>query len=423
MTLVERDLKVNWHPYTQMLGNPNACAITKAKGAYLFDVSERPILDAISSWWVILHGHCHPEIISQIEKQIRNLDQVIFANFTHPSAVELSEKLLKILPNNQKKIFYSDNGSTAVEVAIKMAIQYWANLGKEKSKIVSLSGAYHGDTFGSMSISHRSTFTKPFHRLLFETLELPFPTKENIESVQKQLETYFSGEDVAAFIFEPLVQGVSGFRMYDSFLLEGLLKLCDDFGVLTIADEVLTGFGRTGPNFATEGLHHLPDIICLAKGITGGFIPLGVTACTSDIFEAFLSNDSSKTFFHGHSYTANPIACAASCASIDLLNTEDCKFRRTKIEARLSSKIERLSQFPILKNIRLKGTILAADLAVNPSYFDPIAKKMAAFFLDRGILIRPLGSTFYVLPPYCITDDEIELIFRVLEEFLKNGTG
>ncbi|MGK2862893.1 MAG: adenosylmethionine--8-amino-7-oxononanoate transaminase, partial [Chitinophagaceae bacterium] len=335
-------------------------------------------------------------------------------------AIELAENLLTILPPNQSKIFYSDNGSTATEVAIKMAIQYWHNTGLRKNKIIAFEHSYHGDTFGAMSISSRSTFTNPFEGLLFDVIHIPLPVagqqEETIQFCLRVIEE--NKNEIAAFIFEPLVLGAGGMLMYEASVLNKLLKICKESSILTIADEVMTGFGRTGKYFACGYLNHNPDIICLSKGITGGTMALGVTSCTADIFNAFLSNDRAKTFFHGHSYTANPVACAAAIASFELLIKEECLQNIKRIEDLHLSFITKNRKNTFIKNLRSRGTILAMDFGTDEktSYFNPLRDRLYAFFLKKGIILRPLGNTVYVMPPYCISNNDLQLIYSSLEQ-------
>jgi adenosylmethionine---8-amino-7-oxononanoate aminotransferase len=415
MNLSHRDKEVIWHPYTQMQLADLPIGIVKGEGSYLFDESGKKYIDAISSWWVNLHGHCHPYIAEKVYEQLKQLDHAIFAGFTHSPAVELAEKLLSILPSNQAKIFYSDNGSTAVEVAVKMAIQYWGNKGVKKNKFIAFEHSYHGDTFGSMSISSRSAFTGPFLELLFDVIHIPLPAKGLMEKVRESLK----GGDIAGFIYEPLVLGAGGMLMYEAEYLDELITVCKENDVLIIADEVMTGFGRTGKNFASEYLSNQPDIICLSKGITGGTMAFGATSCTQQIFDAFLSDDRSKTFFHGHSYTANPVACSAALASFELLMKQECQHSIQRISSKHIDFKKRNEGSAFLKNIRATGTILAMDIETGEetSYFNSLRDKLNRYFLDKGILLRPLGNTIYVMPPYCISDEDLGNVYVAIEGF------
>src|ERR1700754_2240742 len=316
MSLTDRDLKVIWHPYTQMKTALPPIPIVKGEGACLYDENGKQYLDAVSSWWVNIHGHAHPYIAQKVAEQLKQLEHVIFAGFTHPTAVELAERLLAILPDNQQKVFYSDNGSTAVEVAIKMCLQYWHNMGKTRTKMLAFKNAYHGDTFGAMAVSGRSAFTAAFDSLLFEVEFIDLPGKDNIADLKAQISNLKS--ELACFIFEPLVQGSAGMLMYEAEYLNQLMAHCKQENVLMIDDEVFTGFGRTGKRFACNHVQVQPDIMCFSKGLTGGTMALGLTTCTQQIYDAFLSDDKLKTLFHGHSFTANPVAIAAALASLDL---------------------------------------------------------------------------------------------------------
>lgn len=419
MSLSQRDQQVIWHPYTQMQLSGAAIGIVRGEGIWLIDESGKKYMDAISSWWVNIHGHAHPYIARKVSEQLQNLEHVIFAGFTHEPAVALAERLLKILPNNQSKIFYSDNGSTATEVAVKMALQYWGNKGNKKLKVLALEHAYHGDTFGSMSISARSSFTQPFSDLLFDVIHVPFPghdqASRSIENFKENVLRFKN--EIAAFIFEPLVLGAGGMLMYAPEVLDELIKIAKENSILTIADEVMTGFGRTGRYFASDFLLQKPDVLCLSKGITGGTMPLGVTSCTPEIFDAFLSDDRTKTFFHGHSFTANPVACAAALASLDLLQEEKCFQNIKRIEAQHHQFAESHQQNPFIKNIRCCGTILAMDIESRDqtSYFNPLRDRLQSFFLEKGILLRPLGNTLYVMPPYCIANTELSLVYEAID--------
>ena len=421
MNLQESDKKNIWHPFTSLVSGIEPLLVESASGVYLHLNDGRKIIDAVSSWWVNLHGHSHPVIANAIADQAKKLEHVIFAGFTHEPAIRLSENLLSILPKNQSKVFFSDNGSTAVEVALKMAIQYWHNQGvKNKTKIIALDGAYHGDTFGSMSVGERGAFTNAFAPYLFGVEFIDFPTEENKEKILKNFTEKVITNQVGVFIYEPLVQGAAGMRMYSSEILEKLISMAQQHGVVCIADEVFTGFGRTGKLFASDYLKVQPDIIAVSKGITGGFLPLGVTSCSEKILDAFQSTDAYKTFYHGHSYTANPIACAAANSSFGLLKGKECQQNIQMIMQSHLAFISRNKNHKALKNIRSLGTILAIELQTieGTSYFNEMRNKIYSFFLNRNILLRPLGNVFYVLPPYVIKEEELNYIYDTIEEFL-----
>lgn len=419
LSLTERDLKVIWHPYTQMLNAIIPTAIVRAEGCYLFDEEGNRYIDAISSWWVILHGHSHPYIADKVSAQIRKLDQVIFAGFTHEPAVELAEKLLSLLPQNQERVFYTDNGSTAVEVALKMCMQYWHNQEKAKTKVMAFNNGYHGDTFGAMSVSGRSAWTAPFDAYLFEVVYIDLPTAENLPELKRQISAI--SDQLACFVYEPLVQGSAGMLMYGAAELDELMKHCRSENVFMIQDEVFTGFGRTGKHFAADHLTEKPDIMCFSKGLTGGTMPLGVTTCSKEIYNAFLSKDKMKTLFHGHSFTANPLACTAASASIDLLLTEETQQHIDRICRRHAGFLQRIRQHMRVESARQTGTILAIEwrTETGTSYFDDLRNLLYDYFLNKGILMRPLGNVIYILPPYCISDEDLDRIYEEIEGALE----
>ncbi len=419
-TIKERDREVIWHPYTPMKAWPEAIAIVKGEGVYLIDEDGNRYIDAISSWWVNLHGHSHPYIAEKVSEQLSVLEHCIFAGFTHEPAVRLAERLLEILPKGMRKIFYSDNGSTAVEVAIKMSLQYWNNKGVKKKKLVALQNAYHGDTFGAMAVSGRSVFTEAFSDYLFDVSFIPFAGKGMEEASVTALESILQKDDIAAFIVEPLVQGSAGMQMYSPCVLEQYFVLCRKYNVHIIADEVMTGFGRTGKLFACDHIQTSPDIVCLSKGLTGGSMPLGITACTQDIFDAFYDDDRTKMLYHGHSFTANPTICTAALASLDLLLADSCSESRTRIAKAHAAFAESIKANPIIADIRQTGTIIAIELKTDaPSYHHSMRDVMYRFFLEKKILMRPLGNIIYLFPPYCISNDELEYAYECIKEFLK----
>jgi adenosylmethionine-8-amino-7-oxononanoate aminotransferase len=419
MSLVERDLKVIWHPYTQMKTVQPPIPIVRGEGACLYDENGKKYIDAVSSWWVNIHGHSHPYIAKKVAEQLTKLEHVIFAGFTHPTAVELAERLLAILPDNQQKAFYSDNGSTAIEVAIKMCLQYWNNQGKPRTKILAFKNAYHGDTFGAMAVSGRSAFTKAFDSLLFEVEFIDLPDAHNMDSIKYLVSSIKT--DLACFIFEPLVQGSAGMVMYEAEYLNELMAHCRKEGVLLIDDEVFTGFGRTGKRFACDHLTERPDIMCFSKGLTGGTMALGLTTCSQHIFDAFLSDDKLKTLFHGHSFTANPVACSAALASMDLFMEASTLENIERIAHSHKQFADRIKHHPKLKTVRQTGTIIAMEWETgdNTSYFSLLRDKLYYYFLDAGIILRPLGNIVYILPPYCITNADLDYIYSKIEQALE----
>jgi adenosylmethionine-8-amino-7-oxononanoate aminotransferase len=419
--LLEQDQQYVWHPFTPLVGMQPPLTVTHASGVYLHTACGRKIIDSISSWWVNLHGHSHPHIAQAVASQAANLEHVIFAGFTHEPAVKLARRLIEILPENQSKIFYSDNGSTAVEVAMKMAFQYWFNKGIRKPKIIAIDGAYHGDTFGAMSVGDRSAFNNPFAPYLFQVDFLEFPSAAKEEAVVARFQELVISGEVAAFIYEPLIQGSSGMRMYSAEVLDKLLQIAKQHQVLCIADEVMTGFGRTGKLFASQYLQHQPDIMCLSKGLTGGTLPLGVTSCTEDIIEAYRSEDIYKTFFHGHSFTANPIACAAANASLDLLLANECQTNIRNIINEHQRFAEAIRSLSSVKEVRMLGTIIAIEVNTNTatSYFNEARNHLYYYFLEKNVLLRPLGNVIYILPPYMIDKEQLNVVYNTIADYLK----
>lgn len=420
--LIERDKNTVWHPFTQWEAVPDPIPVVKGEGVYLITEDGRKIIDAISSWWVNIHGHGNKTIAAAVAEQAANLEHVIFANFTHEPAIELAENVLSILPPDQSKIFYSDNGSTSVEVALKMAFQYWYNQGIKKTKVIAIDGAYHGDTFGSMAVGARDIFVEPFAPFLFDVESIPFPTPDNEDEVLSTFRDMLQSEEVASFIFEPLLQGSGGMRTYSPGILDELIAMAQSHDVICIADEVFTGFGRTGKLFASRYLQHQPDIFCLSKALTGGTLALGVTACSQKIVDAFRSQDIAKTFFHGHSFTANPIACAAANASFKLLMEKSCQDNIQRVSEKHSRFNEWLQTQATVKASRCLGTVLALEVMTpgETSYFNEIRHRVFPFFVERGILLRPLGNVLYLVPPYVIENEQLEQIYDAIREFLES---
>ncbi|MCB0408932.1 MAG: adenosylmethionine--8-amino-7-oxononanoate transaminase [Flavobacteriales bacterium] len=419
MSLQEKDKQYIWHPFTQMQTAPLSIPIVKGEGAYIYTQDGKKILDAVSSWWTNIHGHSHPYIANAVNEQFNTLEHVIFAGFTHPKAIELAERIIGKLPC-LNKVFFSDNGSTAVEVSIKMAFQYWYNKKETKTKIIAFNNAYHGDTFGAMSVGGRNTFNTPFDPFLFDVEFIDVPTSGNEDKVKTQLLKKVKTNDVAAFIFEPLVQGSAGMVMYSPEVLDELISICKQHQVLIVADEVMTGFGRTGKFFATDYISNKPDIVALSKGLTGGTMPLGLSVCNDKIYNEFLSNDHSKTFFHGHSFTGHPLACAAACASMDLMEQPKTSEQIEMIVNEHLQFAEKIATHPKFKNVRQQGTILAMEFNTDnsTSYFNNFRDTLYNYFLEKNILLRPLGNVLYILPPYCIKKEELHSIYLAIEEFL-----
>ncbi len=401
-----------WHPFTQHGLEPQMTEIASSEGAWLTGRDGRRILDAISSWWVITHGHRHPKIIAAIKDQADQLDQVIFAGFTHQPAEDAARLLLTFAPAGLEHVFFSDSGSTSVEVALKMALGYWRNTGALRTRILALEHAYHGDTIGTMSAGARGVFNSAYAPLLFEVGRIPFPVAGQEQVTLDALDAACRQGDVAAFIVEPLVLGAGGMLMYRPETLKDMHRVCATHGVLFIADEVMTGFGRTGTMFACEQAGISPDILCLAKGLTGGSLPLAATLCRRAIFDAHYSDDRAKTFFHSSSYTANPICCAAARANLDIWSSEPVLERITALASAQAKQLITLGADQRFLTPRQTGTIAAFDLKVCDSgYLAAAALRLRAKFLERGILLRPLGNTIYVMPPYCTSLDELDQVY------------
>ncbi|MGO4408281.1 adenosylmethionine--8-amino-7-oxononanoate transaminase [Bosea sp. RAF48] len=405
-----------WHPFTQHALQPVMTEVASAEGAHLTTADGRRILDAISSWWVITHGHRHPRIVQAIKDQADRLDQIIFAGHTHAPAERLAEKLVALVPGLDH-VFYSDSGSTSVEVALKMALGYWRNIGAPRSRIVVMEGSYHGDTIGTMSVGARGVFNAAYELFLFNVARIPFPTSGREEATLDALGAACREGSAAALIVEPLVLGAGGMLMYGADVLSAMRRICEAHGVLFIAGEVMTGWGRTGTLFAYEQAGVVPDIACYSKGLTGGSLPLAVTMCRRKIFEAHYSTDRGRTFFHSSSYTANPIACAAACANLEIWSEEPVADRVAGLARMQEAALECFRDDHRFENIRRAGTITALDLrADDPGYLAGIGPRLQAFFRERDLLLRPLGNTIYVLPPYCVTQGDLDLVYAAIGE-------
>jgi adenosylmethionine-8-amino-7-oxononanoate aminotransferase len=422
-----------WRPFTQPALDPPPIRIEWAEGVYLHTADGRKLIDGISSWWVNLHGHNHPAIVAAVAQQAARLDHVLLAGFTHDALEELSARLNNVLPKPLEYIFFSDNGSTAVEVALKIATQYWRNIGRpEKHGIVALEHAYHGDTVGAMSVSADSGFTDAFAGLRFPVHRVhsaycyrcPVGKQRvtcDIDCV-KRLEQLLQEKhnEIAAVIVEPLLQGAGGMIVHPTEFLQRIRKLCMQCGVLLIADEVLTGFGRCGKMFACELAGVVPDLMCLSKGLTGGFLPMGATACAGFIHEAFVSHDRSRTFFHGHSYTGNPLCAAAAVASLKIFESEPVFERIAGIATIHGERLESLKHHTAVGNVRSIGTVAAVELkAGDAGYFSQLRPLLYEFFLKKGVLLRPLGNVVYLLPPYAITAEQLHLVYDAVAEAME----
>ena len=415
MTLQERDKKHLWHPLTQHKLHPNMTAITRAKECILTDENGKEYIDGISSWYTTMYGHCHPAITKQVIEQIQSLNHVIFSGFTHEPAIRLSEALIDILPENQNKLFFSDNGSTAVEIGIKMAMQYHFNKDENRKVLIAFENGFHGDTFGAMSVSGLSVYNGPFSDYVLEVKRIPTPDGKNTTHILDLLRKINLEHDVAGFIYEPLVQGAAAMHMHDADGLNEILKFCKEFDVITVADEVMTGFGKTGKYFASDHLETKPDIMCLSKALTAGVMPMAITSCSQNIYDAFYSDEISKGLFHGHTYSANPIACTAALAGIELLTSKDIQANIQRIIARHRAFGERIVSHTKVTSVRQRGIIFALDLDVEMERYGNLRDKLFNFFMDNGVFLRPLGNTIYILAPYVISDVELDKIYRVIE--------
>lgn len=430
MTTTNLDRQHVWHPFTQAQTAPDPIPITSAKGIRLYAEDGREFLDLISSWWVNLHGHAHPTIAAAIAKQAHTLEQVIFAGFTHQSAAQLAAELVQRLPAGLTRVFFSDDGSTAVEVALKMALQYWRNQGEaQRTRFLAFEGGYHGDTVGAMSVGRGSDFFSTYGSLLFEVGLLPYPQTwdgdADVESKEQAalavLDAYLAqhGETLAGVIIEPLVQGAAGMRMCRPEFLQQLAAKLRAAGILLIFDEVMTGFGRTGAMFAAIKAQVMPDLICLSKGLTAGFLPMSVTVASEAIYAAFLGENFDRALIHGHSFTANPLGCAAALASLQVFEDEQTLAKLPQIEAWHRQGLVQLAGHPAVQRVRVTGTIAAFDVVTaDAGYTSAVGAKLKAFFHERGLLLRPLGNVVYLLPPYCVTQDELALAYQTIGEAL-----
>ncbi|WP_343519509.1 adenosylmethionine--8-amino-7-oxononanoate transaminase [Sphingomonas sp.] len=410
-----------WHPFTQHGLDEPVPLVTRAEGAALFTADGRRVIDAISSWWVTTHGHCHPRIMAAIRAQAERLDQLIFAGWTHEPAETVARQLVAMMPRPLEHVFFSDSGSTSVEVALKMALGHFANRREDRHRIVVMAGSYHGDTVGGMSVGERGVFNRSYAPLLFDVDVIPFPEAGH-EQVTIDAFERLCGQRPAGLIVEPLVLGAGGMKMYPAWVLKALRELCAAHGVLFIADEVMTAWGRTGTLLACEQADVVPDLLCLSKGLTGGSLPLAVTMATGEIFASHRSDDRSKMFFHSSSYTANPIACAAAVANLQIWSEEpvlervaDLARRQAELSARFEEKVN---------NLRQLGTIVAMELEEREgAYLSALGPQLMGFFRERDVLLRPLGNTVYVMPPYCISDDDLGRIYGVIGEAIEAFAG
>ncbi|WP_369048354.1 adenosylmethionine--8-amino-7-oxononanoate transaminase [Tenacibaculum sp. UWU-22] len=418
MTLQQRDKKHLWHPLKQHQTHPDSLGIVKAKGCILTDENGNEYIDAISSWYTCVFGHCNDFITSRVYHQMQTLDQIMFSDFTHEPAVTLSEELIKILPKNQNRIFFNDNGSTAVEAGIKMALQYYFNKGEKRNTFIAFENGFHGDTFGAMSVSGLSVYNGPFEDFLMDIKRIPVPNGKNNDAILIQLQEIIANNKVAGFIYEPLIQGAAGMKIYKAEDLDIILQTCKNNAILTIADEVMTGFGKTGNYFASDEISIKPDIMCLSKALTAGLVPMSITSCTEEIYTAFLSNDIAKGFFHCHTYSANPIACSAALASIELLQTHKIQENIQFIENANKLFAQKIESHPKVSSTRYKGVVLAIDLNTKSNRYGTLRDQLLQSFMSQGVFLRPLGNTIYIQPPYIITQEQLDKIYTSIQKVL-----
>lgn len=421
MNLSEKDQLYHWHPYTQHKTTGLLPAIVRGEGALLWDENGKEYIDAIASWWVNPYGHSNKFIADAIYEQLKTLEHVLFGGFTNKPAVLLSEQLMKILPSNQKKIFFSDNGSTAVEVALKAALQYFYNKGEKRTKIIAFEDAFHGDTFGAMASSGITFFTEAFQGSLIDVIRIPVPTMGNEAKSKEALRQAIQSQVCAAFIFEPLVQGAAGMVMYAADILDELILICKQNNVFTIADEVMTGFGKTGKTFACDYLQQQPDMMCLSKALTGGTIPMAITTFTQEIFSGFYDDDTNKALFHGHTFTANPTGCAAALASLHLLQSDDIQNNMKRVHQSHLDFQSKIKGHPKVKTTRVLGVIFALEITTESpaEYYGSLRNKLYNFFIENGVILRPVGNIVYILPPYIIAQNQLEKVYQVVENAIE----
>ena len=415
VSLSQRDQKHLWHPLTQHKLSREMLAIVTAKGAVLYDESGKEYIDGIASWYTCMYGHCNEYITNRVAAQMQQLDQVVFSGFTHKPAVEFSEALIQILPKNQQKLFFSDNGSTATEVGIKMALQFHHNQRSDRKVMLAFEEGFHGDTFGAMSVSGLSVYNGAFEDHFIKVLRIPTPNGTNNSEVIEQLKQLISEYPIAGFIYEPLVQGAAGMKIYDPDGLEQILRICRENNILSIADEVMTGFGKTGRHFASEYLTTQPDIICMSKALTAGLLPMAVTSCSQEVYDAFYSDELAKGLFHGHTYTANPLACTAALAGIELLTSEEMQGNIRRVSKSLKAFNARISRHPKVTNSRQLGVIYAFDLNLKMERYGNLRNQLFEHFLEQGVFLRPLGGTIYISAPYTILEEELQKIYNGIE--------
>ncbi len=424
--MMQRDLSVIWHPCTQMKDHETLplIPIKSGRGVYLYDFEGNNYIDAISSWWVNLFGHANPRINEKVKAQLDTLEHVLLAGFTHEPAIELAHALVKITPQTLQKVFYVDNGSSAVEAALKMSYHYHRNQGEDRSLFLSLTNSYHGETIGALSVGDVALYKETYEPLLVANTQVPVPVDQSPEAAQEALKVLEAvlkekGERIAAMIVEPLIQGAGGMHMYHPDYLRGARVLTERYGVHLIADEIMTGFGRTGTMFACEQADISPDFMTLSKGLTGGYLPLSVVMTTDEVYRAFYCDyNEYKAFLHSHSYTGNPLACVAALASLDIFREDEVLTHNVKKRTYIAQKLQRFKRLENVSEVRQQGMVAAVEL----SGYDPIERiglKIYEYGLAHGVLLRPLGNVIYFMPPYIITEEEIDKMMDVAYDGIK----
>ena len=443
-SLKERDLSCVWHPCTQMKDHESLPLIEVAKGdgVWLYDTEGKKYLDAISSWWVNIFGHANPYIAEALSKQAHTLEHVIFAGHTHEPAVELAERILKIAPPGLGKVFFADNGSSAIEVALKMSFHYWHNQGEKRSKFINLSNAYHGETIAALSVGDVALYKETYAPLLMESIVVPGPdnylceegespvdhANRRLQDMRAALEA--NASDVCAVILEPLIQCAGSMRMHDPEYLRGLRALCDEYNVHLIADEIAVGFGRTGTMFACEQASITPDFLCLSKGLTGGWLPLALVVTTDKMYDAFYDEyQTLKAFLHSHSYTGNPLACSVANATLDLFEQQDTIEANKALSAHMAAAAAPLADHPHVADIRQTGMVLAMEMVKDKKTREEYDWKerrgieVYKYGLSQGALLRPLGNVVYWMPPYVITEEQIDWLAKITREGIDRATS
>ncbi len=433
--ILQQDKRHCWHPFTQHQTERDPVVVTSAKGACLYDEEGNEMLDMIASWWTCVHGHAHPAINDALYRQAQTMEHVMFGGFTHPAATELSEKITALLPGDLNRVFFSDNGSTAVEVALKLSYQYWQNkTGQSRSKFLAFEGSYHGDTLGAMSVGKGCGFFKLYDDLMIEVDTLPYVhTWDRDEVIERReqealhiIENKIAAEkdDIAALIVEPLMQGAGGIRFSRPEFMRAVTKIAQQYGILVIYDEVAVGFGRSGSLFACEQIGVTPDFICLSKGLTAGYLPMSLTVATDRVFDEFLDEGFGKAFLHGHSFTANPLACAVALKSLELFEEEKTIERIAEIEKLHKAQLERFHAHPMVYKPRVMGSAFAFNLSEDGAgYKTEMSEQIRDWFLNNGLNIRPLGDAVYLMPPYCITKEQLEYAYDKIFEALSYLSG